>query len=289
MKTSKFFFAAMMAAAVAVGFTACDPKDNGGDIFGGGDNNGGDNGNGGGDTPTECLTVEQAIAQQGASGEKTVKGYVVGWYNNHKNASQVEFGNVATADTTVNKANVVIADKADETVVANCVCVQLTAGQVRNIVELASNPENLGKELIVKGQLAAYNGMAGVKATSYSEINGKKSTDAIAELLCYRVKAGSVDASVAAAVKVGDVVSVRAKMMRWYETPETSDATFETIGSAAAGAISVADAIALCNAQEQTTDNKNKHVSEEVVVTGTVTKISDPWSEKYSNVTFYIK
>lgn len=56
MKTSKFFFAAMMAAAVAVGFTACDPKDNGGDIFGGGDNNGGDNGNGGDNPSTEVWT-----------------------------------------------------------------------------------------------------------------------------------------------------------------------------------------------------------------------------------------
>ena len=28
MKTSKFFFAAMMVAAVAVGFTACEPKGN---------------------------------------------------------------------------------------------------------------------------------------------------------------------------------------------------------------------------------------------------------------------
>lgn len=56
MKTSKFFFAAMMAAAVAVSFTACDPKDNGGDIFGGGDNNGGDNGNGGDNPSTEVWT-----------------------------------------------------------------------------------------------------------------------------------------------------------------------------------------------------------------------------------------
>ena len=43
MKTSKFFFAAMMVAAVAVGFTACEPKGNDpDDPFNPG--NGGDNG-----------------------------------------------------------------------------------------------------------------------------------------------------------------------------------------------------------------------------------------------------
>lgn len=57
MKTSKFFFAAMMVAAVAVGFTACDPKGNDpDDPFNPG--NGGDNGGNGGDNPSTEVWTE---------------------------------------------------------------------------------------------------------------------------------------------------------------------------------------------------------------------------------------
>ncbi|MGN0186956.1 MAG: DUF6359 domain-containing protein [Paludibacteraceae bacterium] len=287
MKTSKFFFAAMMAAAVAVSFTACDPKDNGGDIFGGGDNNGGDNGIGGGDTTTEYLTVEQAIAQQG-SGVKTVKGYIVGYYNVKPNPGECVFSADAPADTTVNKANVLIADAADCMDASKVLCVQLTAGAVRSLVNLGENPGNLGKEVKITGSLETYNTLPGMKTTSYAEIEGKTSDDYAVQFYCYRVGLGDLDASVVGALKVGDKVVLTAKIVNYKgTTPETVTKTgsFVSInGEVPAEAKTAAEAIEIAKGLGADVE------SEEVyTIAGEVTQITENAASTYSNMTFYIK
>lgn len=78
MKTSKFFFAAMMAAAVAVGFTACEPKTP--------ENPFEKPGDGDGDGKDTTVVIDDAItcaeAATKAEGETVkVKGYVVFAYN----------------------------------------------------------------------------------------------------------------------------------------------------------------------------------------------------------------
>ena len=285
MKTSKFFFAAMMVAAVAVGFTACDPEDNGGDIFGGGDNNGGDNGNGGGDTPTECLTVAQAIAKQDGS-EATVKGHIVGWYNVKPNPGVCVFSAEAAADTSVNKANVLIADAADCKDAAQVLCVQLPGGAVRSLVNLGENAGNLGKVVTIKGNLTKYNNLPGLKECSYAEIDGQKSTDP-QNLLCYRTKDGVVSGE---NLKVGDVVVLKTVLINFKGTLETNYGYFTAInGTVPAEAISASKALEIAAALEQTTDPKQPIASDSVLVTGTVSKITDPWTSKYKNVTYNIK
>lgn len=287
MKTSKFFFAAMMAAAVAVGFTACDPKDNGGDIFGGGDNNGGDNGNGGGDTPTECLTVEQAIAQQG-TGVKTVKGYIVGYYNVKPNPGVCVFSADAPADTTVNKANVLIADAADCTDASKVLCVQLPAGAVRTLVNLGENPGNLGKEVKLTGSLETYNTLPGMKTTSYAEMGGKTSDDYAAQFYCYRIGLGDLDASVVGALKIGDKVVLKAKIVNYKgNTPETVQKTgsFVSInGEVPAEAKTAAEAIEIAKGLGADVES-----SEVYTIAGEVTQITENAATTYKNMTFYIK
>ncbi len=50
--------------------------------------------------------------------------------------------------------------------------VQLPAGDVRNAVNLKDNPGNLGKEVLLKGNLEAYFGAKGLKSVSAYKIDG---------------------------------------------------------------------------------------------------------------------
>lgn len=286
MKTSKFFFAAMMVAAVAVGFTACEPKGNEpDDPFnpGNGGNNGG--GDGGNNTTTETMTVAQAIAKQDGS-EATVKGHIVGWYNVKPNPGVCVFSAEAAADTSVNKANVLIADAADCKDAAQVLCVQLPGGAVRSLVNLGENAGNLGKVVTIKGNLTKYNNLPGLKECSYAEIDGQKSTDP-QNLLCYRTKDGVVSGE---NLKVGDVVVLKTVLINFKGTLETNYGYFTAInGTVPAEAISASKALEIAAALEQTTDPKQPIASDSVLVTGTVSKITDPWTSKYKNVTYNIK
>lgn len=276
MKRTKLFFATMLVAAVAVSFTACDPNGDPEDPF-----------KPGGDKPVTALTVAEAIAQQGASGEKTVQGYVVGWFNTKPNPGVCVFNADNAVDTTVNQANVLLADAADVTDPAAVVCVQLPAGAVRDLMNLGSNKANLGKLAIVKGLLTTYNLLPGVKTTSYAEIDGKKSSDPQSELLCYRTKDGVVSGS---ALKAGDVVVVKTVLVNFKGTLEANYGYFTAInGTVPAGAITAAEALTQAAALQQTTDAKTDyHPSDSVFVTGTVTRIKDTYSTEYKNISYYI-
>ena len=165
MKLKKIFSFLLLVAAFAM--VACEnetptPK---------GPGNGG--GNGGEQPLGDVLTVAQAIANQDLADAQMVKGYVVGWYSSHKNDKKVVFSAEGTADTTVIVTNIVIADDAACTDAAKCLCVQLPQGMARTICNLKDNPDNLGKEIKVKGLLQKYNTMAGLKETSFAEVNGK--------------------------------------------------------------------------------------------------------------------
>lgn len=163
MKIQKFFSALMLIGAVA--FAACEhiPEDPDGP------------GPGGNDTTSvvtgDTLTVAQAIAKQDNS-TAYVKGYIVGWYSNHNNDKKVIFSADATADTTVIATNIVIADAVAETDQAKCVCVQLPAGALRSALNLKDHPENFHAATVLKGELTAYNTMAGLKNVSEASLNG---------------------------------------------------------------------------------------------------------------------
>ncbi len=240
------------------------------------------------------LSVEEAIAAQNGQ-EAVVEGYIVGWYNNHKNSSTVEFSNQATADTTVNKANIVIAASPDVQDVNNVLCVQLPAGKIRAFINLGENPNNLGKKVQLTGKLQTYNGLPGMKETSKALLEGVDvSTLTVSELTCYRVKIGDLTADVAGALQENDVVVVKTQLINWHgDTPETSNGTFVNInGDIPADAITATQAIEICNATDATTDNKNPVLAEdgkEYIVYGTVTAVTENAASTYKNMTFKIK
>lgn len=125
----------------------------------------GNGGNGDGEGTEEApYSVEEAIANQGAI--KWVEGYIVG-YVNGLGIADAAFGVPTEAQT-----EILIASSATETNAANCLPVQLPSGAVRTGLELFANPSNLGKSVKLYGSLEAYFGQAGMKNTSYFELEG---------------------------------------------------------------------------------------------------------------------
>ncbi len=178
MKVTKFLTSVLFVAALAVGFTSCDDKDkdNGvNDPFNQGgngtENNGGNNGGTGGSgnatssTKEAPFTVADAIANQNEKYE-WVKGFIVGFVSG-QSISGATFSTESASET-----NILIASSASETDANNCLPVQLPPGAIRDGLNLNANAGNLGKEVLLYGQLTKYFGVAGLKNVSFAEIEG---------------------------------------------------------------------------------------------------------------------
>jgi hypothetical protein len=94
-----------------------------------------------------------------------VKGYIVGWAN--LSSSYVISSETATfdADATI-KTNLLLGPSADCKDVSKCIGVQLPNTDVRTSLNLQDNPGNLGKEIMLKGDILKYSGVAGLRNTS---------------------------------------------------------------------------------------------------------------------------
>ncbi len=95
------------------------------------------------------------------SGEAWVKGYIVGTVDGISWQDDINFEGDFTSAT-----NIVIADSPDETRPEYCMPVQLLSGEIRDILNLKSHPDNHKKEVMVYGGLMNYYGVPGVKGTS---------------------------------------------------------------------------------------------------------------------------
>ena len=171
MKTSKFFFAAMMVAAVAVGFTACEPKGNEpDDPFNPG--NGGDNGGndstvvvGERDGSEAKPYIVQDLLDMKTNGtlpnkdagtaKYWVEAYIVGSYDYNNGDPQWVIGAGNTVTT-----NVLLADDAASTDTYAVATVKL--GDYASVLNLVDNPANLGKKLKLYGVVEKYCGVGGV-------------------------------------------------------------------------------------------------------------------------------
>lgn len=98
--------------------------------------------------------------------EAWVTGYIVGVVNtsvgNVLNARCAQFEGPFTTNT-----NLIIAMTPDETNWENCATVQLPSGGVRDALNLVSNPDNLGKQVTIKGTTGEkYCGAYGIRSAS---------------------------------------------------------------------------------------------------------------------------
>lgn len=112
-------------------------------------------------TAEDPFTVSGVLAGAAGSGQ-WVTGYIVGWVEGQVLSSGAHFSVPASS-----ASNLLLAASPDETNVANCIPVQLSSGStVRTALNLQNNPDNLGKEVSIKGDLASYFGAAGLKTTT---------------------------------------------------------------------------------------------------------------------------
>ena len=115
-------------------------------------------------TVTDAKTVKTGTS-------KYIKGYIVG-YVPDKALNEAIFGDASSAETA--PTNILLAAKADEKEVKNCMPIQLPAGDLRTALNLKDNPGNLKKELLICGNIETYFGATGLKSPVYAKIDGKE-------------------------------------------------------------------------------------------------------------------
>ena len=129
----------------------------------------GDFSTGGDGSKTSPYSVAEGISKQGGADTLWVKGYIIAAVKSGVTSIQgtddIEFAAPFTSST-----NVLIADSKTETDYSKCLVVNLPSGKpLRGEVNLLDNPENLGKELLVKGKLRAYFGLPGIRDNQGSD------------------------------------------------------------------------------------------------------------------------
>lgn len=121
-------------------------------------------------TEASPYTVTDAKTVKTGTG-KYIKGYIVG-YVPDKALNEAIFSDASSAETA--PTNILLAAKADEKEVNNCMPIQLPAGDLRTALNLKDNPGNLKKELIICGNIETYFRATGLKSATYAKINGKE-------------------------------------------------------------------------------------------------------------------
>ena len=133
---------------------------------------------GGSDTPDadpDAGTEEKPydVASAIAAGDKTgvfVKGYIVGTAYSNQETKQTEW-NFGT--TNAQASNLLLAATATETDYTKCMPVALPSGSaIRTALNIKDNPGNLGKEVLLYGNLTKYFSQPGMKETSYAVLDG---------------------------------------------------------------------------------------------------------------------
>ncbi|MEI5908151.1 DUF6359 domain-containing protein, partial [Bacillus spongiae] len=115
------------------------------------------------------ISVQEAIENN--AGTATVKGYIVGYTNSGPSYDQeAPFG----GDT-----NIAIADSADETDPSKILPVQLPSSpsELRAKFGLKANPDNIGKAVVITGNLQAYFGTPGLKSPTSVIFDGEEPSE----------------------------------------------------------------------------------------------------------------
>ena len=127
-------------------------------------------------SPYSCADV-QAMNPQSSDPVKSgvwTKGYIVGWAD----MSSVYYINDETARFTAPATmatNILLSDSPTATSYTQCIGVQLPSGAVRTALNLQNNPANLGKPVMIKGDIAKYSGVPGIRSASDYKFDGQSS------------------------------------------------------------------------------------------------------------------
>ena len=111
--------------------------------------------------------VAHAIAYNTGS-NKWVEGYIIGVMETVDDPFAPSFDPPFQTPS-----NIIIADNPGETNMMNALIVQLLVGEIRDVLNLANNPENLGKQVKLLGNLEPYFGQPGLRGTSGYWMDGE--------------------------------------------------------------------------------------------------------------------
>ena len=144
----------------------------------GGDTPGGDTPVGDGDgsyekpfAPADVIALNPQFTTEAAAGGAGVwvKGFIVG----HMPSTNTLLENAVFGVSADIKTNIVLAPTAGCKDYTQCISVQLPSGAVRNALNLYTNPDMLGAEVLLYGDVMKYCGAPGLKNTSKYEIVGE--------------------------------------------------------------------------------------------------------------------
>jgi len=110
----------------------------------------------------DILSVGEAIENNSGSG--TVSGYIVGTFDNQK---------LVTNPANFANTNLAMADDPNETETSKILPVQLQSGEIRNNFNLVANPDLVGAQVVLTGNLEAYFGQPGLKSLTNATVAGK--------------------------------------------------------------------------------------------------------------------
>lgn len=141
--------------------------------------NWGDKGTPGGDNPNPPVggdgngsaekpyNVAQMLGGQSGTGV-WVSGYIVGYIksNTTGGASALTAESATFSATDAQPSNLMLADSPTETDYSKCTAINLPNGPVRAALNLKDNPDNLGKQVAIKGDLSKYFGVNGLRNAS---------------------------------------------------------------------------------------------------------------------------
>lgn len=172
----KGLMAALITAAAALGFTACDDEQAYPPFI---QPEGGLAGDGSWETPYTTNSVIALIKSADSDTDVSidnvwVTGYVVGWVNTNISYTALSVNNCIFSVPAEIGTNCLIAATPDEKDYNNCVVVQLsTTGNVRSNLSLVDHPENLGKLVSLRGTVTKYFGKPGLKSTTAFNWDGQ--------------------------------------------------------------------------------------------------------------------
>ena len=108
-----------------------------------------------GSTPSDALTVSQALASAGEE-DVWVSGYIVGGDLTSASAS---FEGPFKSET-----NIILGPRSSSSSRSSCISISLPQGALRDALNLVDNPTNLGKKVCLRGDIVeSYYGMVGMK------------------------------------------------------------------------------------------------------------------------------
>lgn len=167
----KKIFKTMLAVAIAAfTFTSCEDVPEPYQIPGMGNDDPNTEIIGGEGDGTEASPYNiTSVTTVGTGTNVYVKGFIVG-YISGKSFDDAVIG----ADTCTVLTNLLLASTATETNKSKCIPVQLPTGVIRSGLNLSQNKGNLGKEVVLCGNIEKYFGQTGVKNVVYATIDGQE-------------------------------------------------------------------------------------------------------------------